>query len=159
MFQPLSYRRFWIVANNTLKKLIYRIQNCLDVIILSRGEGIGRRGAMKTMNFRLQKFRRTSIQCVIRSQVIAAHKRGQATCPCCTNSLGIGGHGAWNSVHFDEATFHISGRVKKHNCVMRMAEDPKEVWEEIRDSNKVYVRCAVSKFGATGLLFSKEQTF
>lgn len=53
----------------------------------------------------------------------------------------------------DEATFHISGRVNKHNCVIWATEHPKEVREHMRDSAKVNVWCAVSKYGVIGPFF------
>lgn len=58
----------------------------------------------------------------------------------------------------DEATFHISGRVNKHNCVIWATEHPKEVREHMRDSAKVNVWCAVSKYGVIGPFFFNEQT-
>jgi hypothetical protein len=53
----------------------------------------------------------------------------------------------------DEATFHISGHLNKHNCVIWATEHQKEIREHMRDSPKVKVWCAVSKFKVIEFFF------
>ena len=54
----------------------------------------------------------------------------------------------------DEATFHVSGKMNKRNCVTWATENPHELISHIRDSPKVNVWCAVSRLGVIGPYFS-----
>jgi hypothetical protein len=58
----------------------------------------------------------------------------------------------------DEATFHISGKVNRHNCRIWGTEDPKEVFEYERDSPKTNVWCAMNKERIFGPYFFTEKT-
>jgi len=58
----------------------------------------------------------------------------------------------------DEATFHISGKVNRHNVRIWGLEKPHEVVEHQRDSPKVNVFCAVSIEKVYGPYFFKENT-
>jgi transposase len=53
----------------------------------------------------------------------------------------------------DEATFHISGKVNRHNCCIWGIEKPQEVEEHERDSPKVNVWCALGKDRIIGPFF------
>lgn len=48
-----------------------------------------------------------------------------------------------NLLFSDEATFHISGKVNRHNCRIWGTENPNETVEHERDSLKVNVWCAL----------------
>jgi len=57
----------------------------------------------------------------------------------------------------DECTFHLCGKVNRHNVRIWRTENPKSVVEVARDSPKVNVFCAVSTFKVYGpFLFSKQ---
>jgi hypothetical protein len=43
----------------------------------------------------------------------------------------------------DESTFHLSGKVNKHNVRMWGTENPRKLVQYVRDSPKVNVLCAV----------------
>lgn len=63
-----------------------------------------------------------------------------------------------NSIIFsDESTFHISGNVNTHNCRIWGSENPRETLEHVRDSPKVNVFCAMSKFKVYGPFFFMER--
>lgn len=61
-------------------------------------------------------------------------------------------------VFSDEATFHLNGKVNKHNTRIWGSENPHELLEHERDSPKVNVFCAVSKRGVYGPFFFEEAT-
>ena len=46
-------------------------------------------------------------------------------------------------VFSDEATFHVTGKVNKHNTRMWGIEHPDVIQEHVRDSPKVNVFCAI----------------
>jgi hypothetical protein len=46
-------------------------------------------------------------------------------------------------VFSDEATFHLSGKVNRHNLIIWGSQNPHQVVEYVRDSPKVNVFCAV----------------
>src|SRR5690349_12313492 len=50
-----------------------------------------------------------------------------------------------NIIFSDEATFHISGLVNRHNCRIWGDENPHELYEHERDSSKVSVWCGMAK--------------
>lgn len=58
----------------------------------------------------------------------------------------------------DEATFHVSGNVNKHNCVIWGTYNPHDRREHTRSSPKVNVWCGISKFGVLGPYFFNAQT-
>jgi hypothetical protein len=43
-----------------------------------------------------------------------------------------------NVMFSDEATFHICGKVNRHNGRIWRSENPHSVWEHVRDSKKVW---------------------
>ena len=53
----------------------------------------------------------------------------------------------------DECTFHLCGKVNRHNVCIWRTENPKSVVEVARDSPKVNVFCAVSTFKVYGPFF------
>ena len=53
----------------------------------------------------------------------------------------------------DEATFHTSGYVNRHNTIFWGTENPHVIREHERDSPKVNVWCAVTTAGVTGPYF------
>jgi hypothetical protein len=58
----------------------------------------------------------------------------------------------WKLLAFsDEATFHTSGFVNRHNTIFWGSKNPREILEHERDSSKVNVWCAVT---ATGVIWS-----
>ena len=61
-------------------------------------------------------------------------------------------------VFSDEATFHINGKVNKHNTRIWGTENPQELREHQRDSPKVTVFCAMSKKAVCGPLFFERAT-
>lgn len=63
-----------------------------------------------------------------------------------------------NLIMSDEATFHLNGRVNKHNCRIWGDENPRAFNEFERDSPKVNVWCGVSKTKIYGPFFFQEQT-
>lgn len=63
-----------------------------------------------------------------------------------------------NVIFSDEATFHISGRVNRHNCRIWGEENPHELYEHERDSPKVTVWCALAKNRLYGPFFFDERT-
>lgn len=63
-----------------------------------------------------------------------------------------------NLVFSDEATFHLNGKVNKHNVRIWAAETPHAFEEHERDSPKCNVFCAVSKSKVYGPFFFAEKT-
>src|SRR5215469_2188886 len=63
-----------------------------------------------------------------------------------------------NLIFSDEATFHISGRVNRHNCRIWGEENPHELYEHERDSPKVTVWCALANNRIYGPYFFDEKT-
>ena len=61
-------------------------------------------------------------------------------------------------VFSDEATFHVNGKVNKHNTRIWGTENPHEILEYQRDSPKVNVFCAVSKKAVYGPFFFEGAT-
>lgn len=53
----------------------------------------------------------------------------------------------------DEATFHISGKVNRHNVRIWGTQHPHEIHEQVRDSPKVNVFCAISQHKVYGPFF------
>jgi hypothetical protein len=62
------------------------------------------------------------------------------------------------TVFSDEATFHLSGKVNRHNLIILGSQNPHEVVEHVRDSPKVIVFCAVSQTQAYEPFFFAEAT-
>ena len=58
----------------------------------------------------------------------------------------------------DECTFHLCGKVNRHNVRVWGTENPKPVCEVACDSPKVNVFCGVSTFKVYGPFFFSEQT-
>jgi hypothetical protein len=58
----------------------------------------------------------------------------------------------------DEAMFHLSGKVKRHNVRIRGLQNPQEALEHERDSPKVNVFCALSQTKFYGPFFFAENT-
>uniref|UniRef100_UPI00358EB2A0 histone-lysine N-methyltransferase SETMAR-like n=1 Tax=Myxine glutinosa TaxID=7769 RepID=UPI00358EB2A0 len=58
----------------------------------------------------------------------------------------------------DEATFHLSGKVNRHNVRIWGLENPHETVEHERDSPKVNVFCAVSQIKVYGPFFFEGKT-
>ncbi|PNF19367.1 hypothetical protein B7P43_G06707 [Cryptotermes secundus] len=58
----------------------------------------------------------------------------------------------------DESTFHVSGKVNTHNCRIWGSENPRVSLEHVRDSPKVNVFCALSKYRVYGPFFSMKTT-
>jgi hypothetical protein len=58
----------------------------------------------------------------------------------------------------DEATFHIKGKVNRHDVRVWGTENPHVTLEHERDSPKVNVFCAISKMKVCGPLFFGENT-
>lgn len=63
-----------------------------------------------------------------------------------------------NIVYSDEATFHVSGKVNRHNCRIWGSEKPHAVREHMRDSPKVNVWCGLFHDRVIGPFFFAEQT-
>lgn len=61
-------------------------------------------------------------------------------------------------VFSDEATFHVNGKVNKHNTRIWGTENPHELLEHQRDSPKVTVFCAMSKKAVYGPFFFERAT-
>lgn len=61
-------------------------------------------------------------------------------------------------VFSDEATFHLNGKVNKHNVRIWASEPPHAVVEHERDSPKCNVFCAVTKTKVYGPFFFAEKT-
>ena len=61
-------------------------------------------------------------------------------------------------VFSDEATFHLIGKVNKHNTRIWGTEHRHLTLEHVRDSPKVNVFCAISKKRVYGLFFFEETT-
>jgi len=53
----------------------------------------------------------------------------------------------------DEAVFHLSGRVNRHNTWICGTENPKVIEEKERDSPKLVVWCPISAKGTIGPYF------
>ena len=60
-------------------------------------------------------------------------------------------------VFTDEATFHVSGRVNKHNIRIWGSEIPHEFREIVRDSPKVNVWCGLMHDRVIGPFFFYEK--
>ncbi|XKL64495.1 hypothetical protein PGB90_004581 [Kerria lacca] len=58
-----------------------------------------------------------------------------------------------NLIFSDEATFHVSGHVNRHNCIIWGMEKHTEIQEHVRDSPKVNVWCAATPDGIVGPYF------
>ena len=63
-----------------------------------------------------------------------------------------------NIIFSDEATFHTSGKVNRHNCRIWGETNPREVYEHERDSPKVNVWCGLSNCRIYGPYFFNERT-
>ena len=63
-----------------------------------------------------------------------------------------------NLIFSAEATFHISGRVNRHNCRIWGEENPHELYEHERDSPKVTVWYAMARNRLYGPFFFDERT-
>ena len=61
-------------------------------------------------------------------------------------------------VFSDEATFHVNGKVNKHNTRIWGTENPHEILEHQLDSLKVTMFCAVSKKTVYGPFFFEGAT-
>jgi hypothetical protein len=61
-------------------------------------------------------------------------------------------------VFSDEATFHLSGKVNRHNLIIWGSQNPHQVVEHVQDSPKVNVFCAVSRTQVYGPFFFAEAT-
>lgn len=61
-------------------------------------------------------------------------------------------------VFSDEATFHINGKVNRHNCRIWGTENPRETIQHERDSPKVNVFCAISTNKVFGPFFFEGAT-
>ncbi|GBN42029.1 hypothetical protein AVEN_192456-1 [Araneus ventricosus] len=60
-------------------------------------------------------------------------------------------HDFLNSIIFsDEATYHVSNKVNKHNCRIWGSENPDAVQEVERNSPKINVWCALSHDAVIG---------
>jgi hypothetical protein len=53
----------------------------------------------------------------------------------------------------EESTFHLSGKVKKHNVRIWGTENPRDLVQNVRDSPKINVFCAVSRTKVYGPFF------
>ncbi|GBM07010.1 hypothetical protein AVEN_63457-1 [Araneus ventricosus] len=63
-------------------------------------------------------------------------------------------HDFLNHIIFsDEATFHVSNKVNKHNCRIWGSENPQAVHEVERNSPKINVWCALSHDTVIGFFF------
>jgi hypothetical protein len=62
------------------------------------------------------------------------------------------------NVFSDEATFHLSGKVNRHNRIIWGSQNPHQVVEHVRDSPKVNVFCSVSRTQVYGQFFFAEIT-
>jgi hypothetical protein len=62
------------------------------------------------------------------------------------------------TIFSDDATFHLSGKVNRHNIGIWESEKPVAVVEIERDSPKVNVFCAVSRRRVFGPLFFVEKS-
>ena len=60
-------------------------------------------------------------------------------------------------VFSDEATFHVTGKVKKHNTRIWGTEHPHAIQEHVRDSLKVTCSAPYRRCVCMGLSFLKEQ--
>ncbi|PNF31024.1 hypothetical protein B7P43_G18027 [Cryptotermes secundus] len=58
----------------------------------------------------------------------------------------------------DESMFHVSGKVNTHNCRIWGSENPRVSLENVRDSPKMNVFCALSKERVYGPFFFMETT-
>ena len=58
----------------------------------------------------------------------------------------------------DEATFHLSGKVNRHNCRIWGTEKPHEIWQHERASPKINVWCALRRSRIIGPFFFQETT-
>lgn len=61
-------------------------------------------------------------------------------------------------VFSDEATFHLSGKVNRHNVRIWGTEQPHQIVQHERDSPKVNVFCAISRNKVYGPFFFAENT-
>jgi hypothetical protein len=61
-------------------------------------------------------------------------------------------------VFSDEDTFHLSGKVNRHNLIIWGSQNPHQFVEHVRDSPKVNVFCAVSRTQVYGPLFFAQAT-
>jgi len=58
----------------------------------------------------------------------------------------------------DESTFHLSGKVNKHNMRIWGTENPRELVQYVRDSPIVNIFCAVSRTKVYGPFFFHANT-
>ena len=61
-------------------------------------------------------------------------------------------------VFSDEATFHINGRVNRHNVRIWGSEHPRQIIEHVRDSPKLNVFAAICRRKLYGPFFFAERT-
>ena len=103
------------------------------------------------------KFRSYKIQVVqrLRAKDYTARVDG---CSVLIENIDSDNHFLSNLIFSDEATFHISGRVNRHNCRIWGEENPHELYEHERDSPKVTVCCALANDHIYGPYFFDEKT-
>jgi hypothetical protein len=58
----------------------------------------------------------------------------------------------------DEATFHLRGKVNRHNVCIWGTQNPRETVEHERDSPKLNVFCAISQTKVYGPYFFERET-
>jgi hypothetical protein len=67
----------------------------------------------------------------------------------------FGGDDFFNRLIFgDESTFHVGGKVNKHNVRVWGTENPWELVQYLRDSPNINVFCAASRTKVYGPFFS-----
>ena len=103
------------------------------------------------------KFRAYKIQVVQHLQV-ADYAACMDGCNALIQNIDNDNRFLENIIFSDEATFHISGRVNRHNCRIWGDENPHELYEHERDSSKVSVWCGMAKNQIYGPFFFDERT-
>jgi hypothetical protein len=103
------------------------------------------------------KFRAYKIQVVQHLQV-ADYAARMDGCNALIQNIDNDNRFLENIIFSDEATFHISGRVNRHNCRIWGDENPHELYEHERDSSKVSVWCGMAKDQIYGPFFFDERT-
>ena len=113
----------------------------------SRETGIPQKTVWRVLRKRLhlQPYRFTMVQQITDEDKVA---RGEF---CAAMLNRIEEETFLNAMIFsDESTFHISGKVNTLNCRIWGSENPRETLVHVRDSPKVNVFCAISKFKVYG---------
>lgn len=130
-------------VNNAIQILeVVQVDNSLSTRKIAGATNIARSTVHTTMKNDL-KLRPYKIQMVQEIKQTDFLKRVEF-CEIIRTLIGTDINFLDNFIMSDEATFHLNGKVNKHNCRIWASENPRLYQEYVRDSPKVTAWCGVS---------------